>query len=135
MIGARPILVDTGSQGDAARIVTGCAAAGVSIHDITLVLHTRVHSDHFGKPRNWRPRPAPWCITRHHGVLAPNHPLRRAVAALAIGNAVHLPDSRPSVIPKAAASRWRRRPSRPVDHVHAAPEALKCVPAPAVRRV
>jgi glyoxylase-like metal-dependent hydrolase (beta-lactamase superfamily II) len=48
VVGARPILVDTGSRGDAARIVAGCAAAGVSIRDLALILHTHVHSDHFG---------------------------------------------------------------------------------------
>jgi glyoxylase-like metal-dependent hydrolase (beta-lactamase superfamily II) len=48
VVGARPILVDTGSRGDAARLVAGCAAAGVSIRDLALILHTHVHSDHFG---------------------------------------------------------------------------------------
>ena len=48
VVGARPILIDTGSQGDAARIVAGCAAAGITIRDLALILHTHVHSDHFG---------------------------------------------------------------------------------------
>lgn len=48
VVGARPILIDTGAQGDAARIVAGCAAAGVTIRDLALILHTHVHSDHFG---------------------------------------------------------------------------------------
>jgi glyoxylase-like metal-dependent hydrolase (beta-lactamase superfamily II) len=48
VVGGRPILVDTGSQGDAAKIVAGCAAAGVKIRDLALILHTHVHSDHFG---------------------------------------------------------------------------------------
>jgi hydroxyacylglutathione hydrolase len=48
IVGARPILVDTGSRGDAARIIAGCAAVGVEIRDLALLLHTHVHSDHFG---------------------------------------------------------------------------------------
>lgn len=48
VVGARPILVDTGSRGDAAKIAAGCAAAGVKIRDLALILHTHVHSDHFG---------------------------------------------------------------------------------------
>ncbi|MFN6190428.1 MAG: MBL fold metallo-hydrolase [Planctomycetia bacterium] len=48
VVGTRPILVDTGSRGDAPKIVAGCAAAGVKIRDIALILHTHVHSDHFG---------------------------------------------------------------------------------------
>jgi glyoxylase-like metal-dependent hydrolase (beta-lactamase superfamily II) len=48
VVGARPILVDTGSRGDTARIVAGCAAVGVTIRDLALIVHTHVHSDHFG---------------------------------------------------------------------------------------
>jgi len=48
VVGERPILVDTGSRGDAPQIVAGCAAAGVKIRDLALILHTHVHSDHFG---------------------------------------------------------------------------------------
>ena len=48
VVGDRPILVDTGSRGDAAKIVAGCAAAGVKIRDLAMILHTHVHSDHFG---------------------------------------------------------------------------------------
>lgn len=48
VVGDRPILVDTGSRGDAPKIVAGCAAAGVRIRDLALILHTHVHSDHFG---------------------------------------------------------------------------------------
>lgn len=48
VVGDRPILVDTGSRGDAPKIVAGCAAAGVKIRDLALILHTHVHSDHFG---------------------------------------------------------------------------------------
>ena len=48
VVGTRPILVDTGSRGDAPAIVVGCAAAGVGIRDLALILHTHVHSDHFG---------------------------------------------------------------------------------------
>ena len=48
VVGDRPILADTGSRGDAPKIVAGCAAAGVKIRDLALILHTHVHSDHFG---------------------------------------------------------------------------------------
>ena len=48
VVGKRPILVDTGSRGDAARIVAGCAAVGVTIRDLAIIVHTHVHSDHFG---------------------------------------------------------------------------------------
>jgi glyoxylase-like metal-dependent hydrolase (beta-lactamase superfamily II) len=48
VVGERPILVDTGSRGDAPKLVAGCAAAGVKIRDLALILHTHVHSDHFG---------------------------------------------------------------------------------------
>lgn len=48
VVGERPILVDTGSRGDAAGIAAGCAAAGVDVRDLSLILHTHVHSDHFG---------------------------------------------------------------------------------------
>jgi hydroxyacylglutathione hydrolase len=48
VVGDRPILVDTGSRGDASRIVAGCDALGVKIRDLALILHTHVHSDHFG---------------------------------------------------------------------------------------
>jgi hydroxyacylglutathione hydrolase len=48
VVGGRPILVDTGSRGDAATIAAGCATAGVKIRDLALILHTHVHSDHFG---------------------------------------------------------------------------------------
>ncbi|MFM9024312.1 MAG: MBL fold metallo-hydrolase [Planctomycetaceae bacterium] len=48
VVGKRPILVDTGSGGDEQRIVAACSAVGVSIRDLALILHTHVHSDHFG---------------------------------------------------------------------------------------
>lgn len=48
VIGERPILVDTGSRGDAPHVVAGCAAKGVKLRDLALILHTHVHSDHFG---------------------------------------------------------------------------------------
>ncbi len=48
VIGSRPILVDTGSHGDMERIEAGLAAAGIGIGDVSLILHTHVHSDHFG---------------------------------------------------------------------------------------
>lgn len=52
VVGERPILVDTGSRGDAPKIAAGCAAAGVQIRDLALILHTHVHSDHFGNTRD-----------------------------------------------------------------------------------
>jgi len=48
LLGDRPILVDTGSPGEASRIASACAAVGVGIRDLALILHTHVHSDHFG---------------------------------------------------------------------------------------
>lgn len=44
----RPVLVDTGSRGDARRIEAACDALGVKVSDLGLILHTHVHSDHFG---------------------------------------------------------------------------------------
>lgn len=44
----RPILVDTGSRGDSQGIEAECAAVGVELRDLALILHTHVHSDHFG---------------------------------------------------------------------------------------
>lgn len=44
----RPVLVDTGSRGEAQRIRAACAALGVKVSDLGLILHTHVHSDHFG---------------------------------------------------------------------------------------
>jgi hydroxyacylglutathione hydrolase len=48
LVGEQPILVDTGSRGDAPRIEAALAAAGVALRDLALILHTHVHSDHFG---------------------------------------------------------------------------------------
>ena len=44
----RPVLIDTGSRGDARVINAACTAAGVELRDLALILHTHVHSDHFG---------------------------------------------------------------------------------------
>ena len=44
----RPVLVDTGARVDARRLRAGLAAAGVEPRDLGLILHTHVHSDHFG---------------------------------------------------------------------------------------
>jgi hydroxyacylglutathione hydrolase len=44
----RPVLIDTGSSGDARAIRAACTAVGVEIRDLALILHTHVHSDHFG---------------------------------------------------------------------------------------
>lgn len=48
VVGDRPILVDTGSPGEAEKLADGCAAVGVRVRDLALILHTHVHSDHFG---------------------------------------------------------------------------------------
>lgn len=42
------ILIDTGAPGDENDIVAALAAAGVALHDLRLILHTHVHSDHVG---------------------------------------------------------------------------------------
>lgn len=79
VVGKQPILVDTGSRGDAARIVAGCAAAGVSIRDLALILHTHVHSDHFGNtadlateagcPVAYHPADRPLAVRGNNGPL------------------------------------------------------------------
>ena len=46
--GQRPILVDTGSSGEADKIVKALARAGLTPADLGLILHTHVHSDHVG---------------------------------------------------------------------------------------
>jgi hydroxyacylglutathione hydrolase len=75
VVGDRPILVDTGSRGDAARIEAGCAAAGVRIDDLALILHTHVHSDHFGNTAQFAARIG--CPVAYHeadeGLIAQGH--------------------------------------------------------------
>ncbi len=79
VVGERPVLIDTGSRGDAARITAGCAAAGVDIRDLSLILHTHVHSDHFGNtaaladlvgcPIAYHPGDGPLAAQGHNGRL------------------------------------------------------------------
>jgi glyoxylase-like metal-dependent hydrolase (beta-lactamase superfamily II) len=75
VVGDRPILVDTGSRGDAARIEAGCAAAGVRMADLALILHTHVHSDHFGNTAHFAARIG--CPVAYHeadaGLVAQGH--------------------------------------------------------------
>ena len=75
VVGDRPILVDTGSRGDAARIEAGCAAAGVRMNDLALILHTHVHSDHFGNTAQFAARFG--CPVAYHradaGLIAQGH--------------------------------------------------------------
>lgn len=46
--GARNILVDTGSPGEAQNIIHKLQALGVGLSDISLILHTHGHADHCG---------------------------------------------------------------------------------------
>jgi hydroxyacylglutathione hydrolase len=75
VVGERPILVDTGSRGDAARIEAECAAAGVRIDDLALIIHTHVHSDHFGNTAQFAARIG--CPVAYHeadaGLIAQGH--------------------------------------------------------------
>jgi hydroxyacylglutathione hydrolase len=46
--GKRPILVDTGSPGEVETLRKKLQALNVEFTDLALILHTHVHSDHFG---------------------------------------------------------------------------------------
>src|SRR5262249_498506 len=46
--GSRPILVDTGSPREEAKILRALEPEGVRAADLSLLLHTPVHSDHVG---------------------------------------------------------------------------------------
>lgn len=48
ILGDQPVLVDTGSAKDAPRIRTGLLEVGVTPSDLSLIIHTHVHSDHVG---------------------------------------------------------------------------------------
>ena len=80
VVGDRPIVIDTGSRGDAARIAAGCAKAGVALRDLAIILHTHVHSDHFGNTVDLAT--APGCPVAYHAGDRPlatrgnNGPLR-----------------------------------------------------------
>ena len=46
--GSRPILVDTGSPKEESRILRALEREGIRAADLSLILHTHVHSDHVG---------------------------------------------------------------------------------------
>jgi glyoxylase-like metal-dependent hydrolase (beta-lactamase superfamily II) len=46
--GGRPVLVDTGTPGNAPRILGGLDRQGIRSQDIGLVLVTHAHADHYG---------------------------------------------------------------------------------------
>jgi glyoxylase-like metal-dependent hydrolase (beta-lactamase superfamily II) len=46
--GARPMLIDTGAPNEVGKILAALAAKGLTPADLSLVLHTHVHSDHVG---------------------------------------------------------------------------------------
>ncbi|MCB0187293.1 MAG: MBL fold metallo-hydrolase [Caldilineaceae bacterium] len=48
MLGERPILIDTGSPGEGKTLVKILRQHGVAVTDLSLILHTHVHSDHVG---------------------------------------------------------------------------------------
>lgn len=48
LLGARPVLVDTGAPGDLKRILSGLDAHGIKPKDLSLILLTHGHSDHAG---------------------------------------------------------------------------------------
>jgi glyoxylase-like metal-dependent hydrolase (beta-lactamase superfamily II) len=51
LLGDRPILVDTGSPGEAEHIRRALAQHGVALGDLALILHTHAHVDHAGTTR------------------------------------------------------------------------------------
>ena len=46
--GKRSVLVDTGSPGEAEKILEALESHGMTLADLALILHTHVHSDHVG---------------------------------------------------------------------------------------
>ena len=48
LVGERPVLVDTGSKGEADRIEAAMKGHGVAARDLALIVHTHAHSDHVG---------------------------------------------------------------------------------------
>lgn len=48
ILGDRPILIDTGSPGEGSSIINALRQHGIEIADLSLILHTHVHSDHVG---------------------------------------------------------------------------------------
>lgn len=54
VVEGRPVLVDTGSPGEAQRIIKAMARLGVGPADVSLILHTHVHFDHVGSTAELR---------------------------------------------------------------------------------
>lgn len=48
VIGERPVLVDTGSPGEASKVIQQMSRHGVSAQDLSLILLTHAHTDHAG---------------------------------------------------------------------------------------
>ena len=48
IVGTRPVLVDTGAPGDFETIKLNLKKLGFDLSDLSLILHTHVHADHFG---------------------------------------------------------------------------------------
>lgn len=46
--GAANILVDTGSPGEGKKIIKALERQGLQLSDLSLILHTHGHSDHYG---------------------------------------------------------------------------------------
>lgn len=62
---SRPVLVDTGSPGEARRIVRAIERAGVRLQDLGMILHTHGHADHCGSTQ---------ALKRLHDIPAAIHP-------------------------------------------------------------
>ncbi len=54
--GPHAVLIDTGSRGNEETILQACAQLGISEKDISLILLTHAHSDHFGSAASLRQR-------------------------------------------------------------------------------
>lgn len=52
----RPVLVDTGSPGEANKIAQALARAGVALPDLALIVQTHGHGDHAGSTRELQQR-------------------------------------------------------------------------------
>jgi hydroxyacylglutathione hydrolase len=63
--GDRPVLVDTGTAGNARRILTGLERQGVKPERVGLVLITHTHADHYGSLADLKKTiPAPTAVHR-----------------------------------------------------------------------
>lgn len=66
--GAVNILVDTGSPGEGKKIINALGQQGLQLSDLSLILHTHGHSDHYGSTHELvRQHPAPTML--HSGDL------------------------------------------------------------------